>query len=90
MTIKNMYYSGLMGTTKLMTNSINEVIADLQSRMSFQDDTIAQLSEQIALQDKELTQAKLHIKFLREKLMELSHDMEQVLPSQKNERPPHY
>lgn len=90
MIIKNMFYNGLMGKIKLMTNSINEAIADLQSRMSFQDDTITQLSDQIALQDKELTQAKLHIKLLREKFMELSHDMEQVLPSQKNERPPHY
>lgn len=73
-----------------MTNSINAIIADLQSRMSFQDDTITQLSDQIALQDKELTQAKLQIKFLREKLMELSHDFEQASPSQKSERPPHY
>lgn len=69
---------------------MNEDIADLQLRLSFQDDTIIKLSDQIALQDKELTEMKLHIKYLREKCLDLSHEMDQVLPTQKTEKPPHY
>lgn len=69
---------------------MNDDIADLQLRVSFQDDAISRLSDQVALQDKELIEAKLHIKLLREKLTDLSHEMDQVAPSQKSERPPHY
>lgn len=69
---------------------MNEEIEDLQSRVSFQDDTIAKLSDQIALQDKELTNIKSLLKILQEKCLDLSHEMDQVLPSQNIEKPPHY
>ncbi len=69
---------------------MNDDIADLQLRVSFQDDAMTKLSDQIALHDRELREAKLQIKLLREKLMDLSHEIDQVSPTQKNERPPHY
>ncbi|WP_394203793.1 SlyX family protein [Marinagarivorans algicola] len=69
---------------------MNDDIADLQLRVSFQDEAMIKLSDQIALHDKELREAKLQIKMLREKLMDVSHEVDQMSPTQKNERPPHY
>ncbi|WP_053981995.1 SlyX family protein [Marinagarivorans algicola] len=69
---------------------MNDDIADLQLRVSFQDEAMIKLSDQIALHDKELREAKLQIKMLREKLMDVSHEIDQMSPTQKNERPPHY
>ncbi|HEY7773922.1 MAG TPA: SlyX family protein [Marinagarivorans sp.] len=70
---------------------MNSDIAELQQRMAFQDDAIAKLSDQIALQDKELLEAKRHIRMLRDKFLELSEEFEQMAPAGNSaERPPHY
>lgn len=70
---------------------MNSDIAELQQRMAFQDDAIAKLSDQVALQDKELLEAKRLIRMLRDKFLELSQEFEQMAPAGNNtERPPHY
>jgi uncharacterized coiled-coil protein SlyX len=69
---------------------MNNDIADLQERITFQDDVIAKLSDQIALHDRDLMDTKQQLRMLREKLLELSEDFEQIAPSNSGERPPHY
>ena len=70
--------------------STDNDIIELQQRLAFQEDSIAQLSDQIALQDKELREAKAHIQILREKFLDLSDELEQIAPANGSERPPHY
>lgn len=73
-----------------MTHELEEAIAELQLRVSFQDDAILKLSDHIALQDKELIETKRQIAFFREKLLELIEHAESGGPSGASERPPHY
>ncbi|BCD96778.1 SlyX family protein [Marinagarivorans cellulosilyticus] len=69
---------------------MNNDIVELQQRLAFQEDAIAKLSDHIALQDRDLLEAKQHIQILREKFLELSDEFEQIAPANGNERPPHY
>ena len=69
---------------------MNEEIAEPQLRVSFQDDAITKLSDHIALQDKELLEAKRNIALLRDKLLELMEQVDHIGPARANERPPHY
>ncbi len=73
-----------------MTHELEDAIAELQLRVSFQDDAMLKLSDHIALQDKELIETKRQVVFLREKLLELIEQAENGGPSGTNERPPHY
>ncbi|MDZ7922985.1 MAG: SlyX family protein [Marinagarivorans sp.] len=73
-----------------MTRELENAIAELQLRVSFQDDAMLKLSDHIALQDKELIETKRQILFFREKLLELIEHAENVGPSGASERPPHY
>jgi uncharacterized coiled-coil protein SlyX len=74
-----------------MTHELEDAIAELQLRVSFQDDAMMKLSDHIALQDKELIETKRQIVFLREKILELVEHAESGGPNGgTNERPPHY
>jgi SlyX protein len=67
-----------------------EQIADLQIRLAFQEDTLQQMSGQMALQAQELQRARQQIQLLNEKLNELFNQVDQRGAAPADERPPHY
>ncbi len=70
--------------------TVDEQIADLQERITFQEDSLVKLSDYIAMQDKELRETRAQLKALTEKMRDMVDALEQVTPSQDNVRPPHY
>lgn len=75
--------------SKLLVEEHSAQIADLQARVSFQEDAIAALDEVVAKQDQELIAMNSHIKNLVEKLKDLHFSIDNTAtPDQ--ERPPHY
>ncbi|BFM06665.1 SlyX family protein [Halioxenophilus aromaticivorans] len=64
-------------------------IADLQARVSFQEDALASLDEIVARQDRELLMLKAQMKSLVDKLKDLQFGME-AGGGHTDERPPHY
>ncbi len=67
-----------------------EQIADLQTRLTFQEDTLQVMSGQMALQAQELHLARQQIQLLNQKLNELFYQLEQRSSAPTDERPPHY
>jgi len=68
-------------------------IEELESRIAFQEDAIATLSDQLAWQANTIDVQKKQLLALNEKLQQLMFDIEQGLKSDVNivdERPPHY
>ena len=70
--------------------TVDEQIADLQERITFQEDSLVKLSDYIAMQDNELRETRAQLKALTEKMRDMVDALEQVTPSQDNVRPPHY
>ena len=73
--------------------SLATVLADLQSRMAFQDDTIQTLSDVVAEQQQQISRLEKALGLHREKLLELMTDLEQRSANAAqaaDERPPHY
>lgn len=64
-------------------------IADLQERVSFQEDAITALDQVVARQDQEILALKLQVKSLVGKLKDLQFSMESA-GAVGQERPPHY
>lgn len=80
-----------------MTNSFDcgamtdaEQIADLQTRLAFQEDALQEMSNQMALQAQELQMARQQIQLLNQKLNELFNQLDQRAAAPADERPPHY
>lgn len=67
-----------------------EQIADLQTRLAFQEDALQEMSNQIALQAQELQMARQQIQLLNQKLNELFNQLDQRAAAPADERPPHY
>lgn len=67
-----------------------EQIADLQTRLAFQEDTLQVMSGQMALQAQELQTARQQIHILNQKLNELFNQVDQRSAAPADERPPHY
>lgn len=67
-----------------------EQIADLQTRLAFQEDALQVMSGQMALQAQELLTARQQIQLLNQKLNDLFHQLEQRGAAPADERPPHY
>lgn len=70
--------------------TLEEQIADLQERVTFQEDSLIKLSDHIAMQDKELRETRAQLKAITEKMRDMIDELEQVAPNQANVRPPHY
>ena len=80
-----------------MTNSFDcgamtdaEQIADLQTRLAFQEDALQEMSNQMAVQAQELQMARQQIQLLNQKLNELFNQLDQRAAAPADERPPHY
>jgi len=72
-------------------NNINEEIIDLQIRLAYQEDTIAQLNQVVTRQDADIIQLKQQMGLLAKRLDEASNiAQEQGQLSGDFERPPHY
>ncbi len=63
---------------------------DLQVRIAFQDDSIAELSDVIAAQDKLLMQLHQQQQQFTDKFKSIEHTLDQGQMSGLDERPPHY
>lgn len=66
-----------------------EAWVDVQMRLTFQEDTILQLSNQMAKQAEELHIAQGHIQLLNQKLNHLLATVDEQNPIV-DQRPPHY
>ena len=70
-----------------MANEIEE----LQTRLAFQEDLIATLNDQVALQDRDIKTLQAQLREVHQKLKELIYQVEvggSTMPG--DERPPHY
>lgn len=71
-------------------NDVQEQIIDLQSRVLFQEDTLQQLSDMIAQQDKQIQWLQQQLTSVTDKLKEQSYQQSQSDGGDIIERPPHY
>jgi SlyX protein len=69
---------------------IEEQLIDVQTRVAYQEDTLAQLNEVITRQDAEIIQLKQQLRLLVQRIDELSQGAGQVAGELVEERPPHY
>ncbi|GLS26209.1 SlyX family protein [Marinibactrum halimedae] len=72
-----------------MTKELQEHVYDLQARVSFQEDTIAQLDEVIHRQDQDIKRLSEQLAFVVSKWKDLEYWMQQKVPVT-DEKPPHY
>ena len=63
-------------------------IENLEIKVSYHDDTVQQLSDIVARQDREIEVLKLEIKVLKEKFSEIR--VSAVKPQEEETPPPHY
>lgn len=63
-------------------------IAELESRIAFQEDSIDKLSEVIAKQDKSLVEMERMIKYLHDQLKKA--ELNSQISSEQEPPPPHY
>lgn len=72
-------------------SDIEEQLIDVQTRVAYQEDTLAQLNEVITKQDAEIVQLKQQVRLLAQRLEELMLDPPQGGDADiTNDRPPHY
>lgn len=72
-------------------SDIEEQLIDVQTRVAYQEDTLAQLNEVITKQDAEIVQLKQQVRLLAQRLEELMLDPAQGGDADiTNDRPPHY
>lgn len=70
---------------------IEEQLIDIQTRVAYQEDTLAQLNEVITKQDAEIMQLKQQVRLLAQRVDELVRDPSQGdVTEVVNDRPPHY
>lgn len=72
-------------------SDIEEQLIDVQTRVAYQEDTLAQLNDVITKQDAEIVQLKQQMRLLAQRLDELARDPAQAAETDiTNDRPPHY
>lgn len=70
---------------------IEEQLIDVQTRVAYQEDTLAQLNDVITRQDAEIVQLKQQVRLLAQRLDELARNPSEANEADiANERPPHY
>jgi SlyX protein len=63
---------------------------DIQTRLAYQEDTIAQLNEVITKQDADIISLTLQLRLLAKRFDDLHFDQSEAGAEIANERPPHY
>lgn len=71
-------------------NDIQEELIELQTRLAYQEDTIAQLNDVITKQDADITQLQHQMRLLAKRFEELLAEQDRGDVEITNERPPHY
>ena len=71
-------------------NDINDDVIDLQTRVAYQEDTLAQLDQIVTKQDADIIQLQQQVRLLAKRLDETLFAQEQDGNSPASERPPHY
>ncbi|WP_323816120.1 SlyX family protein [Cellvibrio sp. NN19] len=72
-------------------SDIEEQLIDVQTRVAYQEDTLAQLNDVITRQDAEIVQLKQQMRLLAQRLDELVRNpLQGDEVDVANERPPHY
>lgn len=69
---------------------MDKQIEDLQTRIAFQEDMIASLSDRVAAQDLEIETLKKQLRHLNKKLTSLAYEMEDNNDPTDEPPPPHY
>nr|WP_324259466.1 SlyX family protein [Cellvibrio fontiphilus] len=69
---------------------LEEQLIDVQTRVAYQEDTLAKLNEVITRQDAEIIQLKQQLRLLMQRIDELSQSTAQPGGELVDERPPHY
>jgi SlyX protein len=65
-------------------------LMDLEQRLAFQEDTLLKLSDQLALQDRDLLNLRTEMRHLQDRLQDALFALEQQGKTAPTERPPHY
>lgn len=73
----------------MSSQELSEQVIDLQTRVSFQEDAIEVMSQQMAAQAESLRVAQQHIQLLNQKLNNLQQAQDEQGEATQ-ERPPHY
>jgi SlyX protein len=71
-------------------SDVDEQIIDLQTRLAYQEDGLAQLNQVITRQDTDIVQLLQHVRLLAKKLDESLYAQSSSEGSGSSERPPHY
>ncbi len=72
-------------------SDIEEQLIDVQTRVAYQEDTLAQLNDVITRQDAEIVQLKQQMRLLAQRLDELVRNpLQGDEADSASERPPHY
>lgn len=72
-------------------SELEEQLIDVQTRVAYQEDTLAQLNDVITRQDIEIVQLKQQVRLLAQRFDELARNPLQANEADSvNERPPHY
>lgn len=71
-------------------NNIHEELIDLQIRLAYQEDTIAQLNHVVTRQDADIIQLKQQFALLAKRLEESSQSQDHESLGGESDRPPHY
>ncbi|WP_353407824.1 SlyX family protein [Pseudoteredinibacter isoporae] len=76
---------------KFILEAQAERLAELESRQAYAEDTINQLNDVIAQQDKEISALQIQLTHLAKKVDDMQYAVEQGSPTgHSQERPPHY
>jgi len=73
-----------------MTELVNERLAELESRLAFQEDIIENLNQVVSRQDRELLSLKMRLAELASRLRDLHDTAMAAVPPSGAEVPPHY
>jgi SlyX protein len=65
-------------------------LMDLEQRLAFQEDALLKLSDQLALQDRDLLNLRTEMRHLHDRLQDALFALEQQSKAAPTERPPHY
>jgi len=72
-------------------SDLEEQLIDVQTRVAYQEDTLAQLNDVITKQDADIVQLKQQVRLLAQRVDELMRDPAQADVTEIiNDRPPHY
>lgn len=71
-------------------NNLTDDVMELQTRVTFQEDTLQQLNNIVTLQDQEIRDLQQQLKTLAKRFEDFLYGQEQGARTLADERPPHY